>query len=79
MLALCGRVGILLLLYVLFFLGPFGIYSLGMALFLGFARLSLSLLEERPRWTLPYRRRKSRRKSEAGRRETGKPTSSFRR
>ncbi|MGN7453709.1 hypothetical protein ACTHPH_02705 [Paenibacillus pasadenensis] len=50
-----------------------------MALFLGFARLSLSLLEERPRWTLPYRRRKSRRKSEAGRRETGKPTSSFRR
>ncbi|OXM16116.1 hypothetical protein CGZ75_05280 [Paenibacillus herberti] len=50
MLALLGRVGILLLIYFLFFLGPFGVYSVGMVVFLFFARISLTLLEENPGW-----------------------------
>ncbi|QJC52181.1 hypothetical protein HGI30_11855 [Paenibacillus albicereus] len=58
MLALLGRVAVLLMVYGLFFFGPFGIYSVGMALFLVGARWSLALLEDKPRWSRTGRRRR---------------------
>ncbi|MCM3745887.1 hypothetical protein M3223_00825 [Paenibacillus pasadenensis] len=45
-----GRIGLILVFYFLFFLGPFGVYAVGMVMFLIFARMSLKLLEEEYRW-----------------------------